>query len=177
MTWMIAYTNPRAEVSACVHLAEAGYRAFAPHYYESRPLDPRNPSGGRRYVRRQVFPRYVFFRAMSKDQGVYRAAKCVGIHSLIMAADQPAIVSDEWMDFLMERVEGDGYMPDLDAKEPRKPRHKVGDTVEVAGNTLKGVVRAVAEVDGRDIYEVEIAMFGSTRTAKVSASGIAAVKA
>lgn len=168
---MIAYTNPRAEVSAIVHLNNAGYRAFAPHYYEAAPSNPAM------MMRRQVFPRYVFFREMSKDQGVYRAAKCVGVHSLIMAADQPAVVSDAWMEGLMDRVEGDGYMRELDAKEPRKPRHKVGDTVELVGNTLEGVVRAVADVDGRDIYEVEIAMFGATRTAKVSASGIAAVKA
>jgi len=174
--WHIAYTNPRSEISAAIRLAAAGYRAFAPHYYITKPRDHKAPHIRHR-VRRQAFTRYVFFGVINPDQGLYAAANCVGVHSMLMNGDAPAIVSSRFMARLMARCEPDGWMRSADDNPYLTEEFEAGQRVKITFGPMEGLIVQIARLDGRDVAEVELEMFGSRRTARVATSGLTAVEA
>lgn len=95
-TWCVVYCKPRKEVQVNTYLRAHGVRTF----YPTVKVNPVNP---RAATVRGFYPRYLFAQ-VSEDKGTAPLQWIPGAVGLVHFAGEPAMVADEFIDTLQERI-------------------------------------------------------------------------
>jgi len=94
--WYVLFTKPRQERQVCNRLAQQEIEAFLPLLPPLRPDETTCP--------RPLFPRYLFARFDMAETSVERIRWTPGLVSILMFDGQYAVVGDEAITYLRERV-------------------------------------------------------------------------
>jgi transcriptional antiterminator RfaH len=132
--WYLAQSKPNRQSIAELHLARQGFEVFAPQHRES--LQTRT---GREWVRRPLFPGYLFVKA-DPAQGAWRAIRgTLGISRLVQfGKDEPVRVPEDLITGLMHRCDTLGD----DLSDPLQP----GDRVRMLGGPFMDFLATVQKI-------------------------------
>lgn len=150
--WYVAMTLARAEAMAEHHLRQAGYQTLYLHYAATVRHARRE-----KRVLRPYLPRYVLF-GTDGEQGLYAAARAVGVSSIVGTGAGPLEVPDRVVVELRSRGDESGLV-DAQVIDDGRRRFAVGSQVRIAGGPLQGFLAEVA-IDGGKEVRVWIQMFG-----------------
>ena len=150
-TWYLAYSQPRQERLAAEQLANQGYVSYLPLCAPSRrrrpsakPATAAVPAPAPELE--PMFPRYVFFRRGSPQQGLSPARHTRGVSTLVSFGACPATVRAELVDAVRE-VERLRRASDADPTPP----FRVGDRVRLCDEALQNLQCMVTAVSGQRV--------------------------
>jgi transcriptional antiterminator RfaH len=96
--WYVVNTHPTAEQKAAAHLGNQGFTVYLPQYLKRRRHARRTE-----WVRRALFPNYLFVW-MDVTLARWRAvSSTIGVRRLVTAGDAPAAVPDGVVEEIRER--------------------------------------------------------------------------
>ena len=100
IAWHLVHTKPRQEQVALVNLQRQGYECYLPQLR----VEKRSRSKVQA-VTEPLFPRYLFIRLDSSDQGKSWAPvrSTLGVARLVRFGDRPAVVQDDLVALLRQR--------------------------------------------------------------------------
>lgn len=100
--WAVAFTHPREEDRVVWHAGLLGFSSYCPKIRYKQRL-----GGGRfRFRYEPLFPRYVFIRI--SDQW-YALLSLLGVNRLIMNAERPALLTENFVRELQSNSDKDGF--------------------------------------------------------------------
>lgn len=123
--WYCLYTKPRMEWRLTDTLTQKGLEVYFPEL-------PRSARDRRRGIRRPFFPRYIFCQMHVPDDLAW-VQWTPGLLHVLRIADQPAIIEDEVIARLRERL--DTHSEHL----KRFGRYKQGERVKLTQGPFKGL--------------------------------------
>jgi transcriptional antiterminator RfaH len=128
--WFVAYSKPRKETSAQLHLRRRGIEVFAPRMLLPAYLE-------RRTQLVPLFPNYLFVR-IDPAEDFYTVLWAPGVSRFITSErGTPASLDDGIVEFLQGRADGDGIIA------ARADVH-VGSEVEVTRGPFQGLAGIIA---------------------------------
>jgi transcriptional antiterminator RfaH len=129
--WYVLYSKPQKEEYARFHLSLKGLEVFFPQL-----LFPKSAKKRKRLV--PLFPNYLFVRLTLFSEEFSYAQWSPGVSRIISFNGVPASIDDAIMDFLMNRVNGDGV---IDAR----PNLRSGQEVRITGGPFDGLIGIIQE--------------------------------
>lgn len=128
-SWYVIYTHPKQEDRARYNLNAWQVETFTPMCIERRY---NQFTGKPQNVVKHLFPRYIFAR-FRVDQLLHKVCFTRGVKSVVSFGGNPAVVDDEIIETIRERIGADGYVR---LSEDLKP----GDKVIIRSGPLKDFV-------------------------------------
>ncbi len=129
--WYVVYSKPQKEDYARFHLTAKRLEVFFPQL-----LFPHSAKKRKRLV--PLFPNYLFVRlALSSEEFSY-AKWSPGVSRIVSFNGIPASVDDAVVDFLIERVNGDGFLE-------ARPSLKSGQEVRITGGPFDGLLGIIQD--------------------------------
>ena len=123
--WHLIFTKPRQETLAHEHLHNQHYESFLPLITVEKIF-----RGKKVLIKEPMFPRYLFVRLKGDGQQNWSPIRSTrGVSHLVNFGGSLAILNDEVMDSLIERLEG----------EPLVEAFMEGDTVEIVDGPFGGL--------------------------------------
>lgn len=144
-SWMVAYTEPKAEQKVELE--------FRRHNYATCLLLERRRKAIRRghrvvidWLDLPLYPGYVFF-GVRPGQGIYDAAETKGVSVILHSGERPLVVPHRVMNELIGRADAEGIVRRIDEEAPPPPRlFKRGERVMFSdASPLSGFLGTVAE--------------------------------
>lgn len=134
--WIVAQTEPRAELAVERRLLVAERRVYLPRCRELGRVLP-------------LFPGYLFVHA----QSLWRDVRwTIGVVAVLMAGDEPARLADRIVDAIKHREKaGFVELPD---------RFEVGQQVRITGGQFAGMIGLWHGQTGRERERVLLALLG-----------------
>ncbi len=124
--WYVVHTHAQAEETAHRHLERQGFATFMPRYLKrwshARRID---------WVKRPMFPRYLFVGIDVTTQRWRTITSTFGVSRLVCQGDRPVPVPDGIVEGIMARCDEGGLV----SLEPRIPFRR-GDKVQVISGAL-----------------------------------------
>jgi transcriptional antiterminator RfaH len=143
--WYVVYTKPRQEDIALANLERQGYPCYLPRM---RIEKVRRQKAA--VVTEPMFPRYLFIRLDSSDQGKSWSPirSTLGVSRLVRFGTQAAMVDDALVDLLREREEA----------LPLEAMFKPGDEVLVTSGPFAGIdaIYQTADAEMRAVILLEL---------------------
>ncbi len=126
LCWYVLYTKPNAEYRVARELERKGVETFLPLV---KTVNPR-----RGYNSAPLFPSYVFVRVDFAQLDMRLLRHTPGVRTLVQFDNRPAVVPDEAIAFIRERVEAINNVGGI-------PPHdfKPGDKVYISSGPLAGL--------------------------------------
>ena len=145
IAWHLVHTKPRQEQVALVNLQRQGYECYLPQWRVQK-----RSRGKLQQVTEPLFPRYLFIRLDSSDQGKSWAPvrSTLGVARLVRFGDRPAVVQDDLVALLRQR----------EAAEPTQTLFSAGDSVVIQSGPLAGLeaVYQMPQGEQRALVLIEI---------------------
>lgn len=158
MMWYAIYTKPSQEKRAAENLEAWGLETLAPWL---------SPSGASPFSK-PLFPRYIFGR-FDAAQMLHKVYFTRGVSSVVSFGGQPAIIMDDVITAIRERVDRNG-------KVVREPTGwKTGDTVVIESGPLRSL-KGIFERDLPDGERVRILLEMVTYSAHIEIARSALTK-
>jgi transcriptional antiterminator RfaH len=129
--WYVLYSKPQKEEYARFHLSLKGLEVFFPQL-----LFPKSANKRKRLV--PLFPNYLFVRLTLFSEEFSYAQWSPGVSRIISFNGVPASIDDAIMDFLMNRVNGDGVIE-------ARPNLRSGQEVRITGGPFDGLIGIIQE--------------------------------
>jgi transcriptional antiterminator RfaH len=160
MYWACARTQLRRELVAVRFLAFNGYHSYYPRIRE------KVMRRGRRIERvGSLFPGYVF---VGIEQQWSRARYTIGVISLIMDGERPAVVADRLINEIRAReIKGAVELP--------KQALEVGDRVRVLHGPFRETIGLFAGQAAHERIAILLSLFGSQRRIELAGDDVEAV--
>jgi transcriptional antiterminator RfaH len=124
--WFCAFTKPRRESFARLHLERQGVEVFLPLIRM-----PRLGQADVSWSLAPMFPRYLFFRAPIRDT-IARVRSTRGVASVVTFGGKPGQVPAEVVEVIRGRCDGDVF-------QPGEPAFKRGDSVSILAGPYAGM--------------------------------------
>lgn len=161
--WYVVYTHAQAEAKALEHLRRQGYQAYLPRYHKWRRHARR-----REFVRRPLFPRYLFV-ALDLLQSRWRPVlSTVGVCEMVRHGDSPAPVPSGLVEALQERERAGAFDEPIPAAAMRN-----GDPIKVLSGPFADLVgQFYGLADAERVY-VLLEMLGRRVKTRLSIEAIA----
>ena len=140
--WIALYTKPRHEKIVLRELKKKGFQTYLPLLKERRKWSDR-----KRWVEFPMFKSYIFVKTELKES--IFIIQTSGVVKIIKFGNKIATIQNSIIDSLKLMIEG-GYSPESTDYFIK------GDLAEVVDGPLKGVVGAVARIDGKDRLIIRI---------------------
>ena len=157
--WYVALTKPRSEEAASFHLGTKGVEVFYP-----RLVLPVPNRSGRQVV--ALFPNYIFVHIDAASTEYFQVVWCRGVKRLVSFGDAPSAVEDTVIDFLRDQADPQGLIV-------AKSKLKVGDQVQIAKGSFRGLVGIIQEPpDTKSRVKVLMAILSRQVQVEVPASYI-----
>lgn len=146
--WYVAYTQPRAESRATIHLERQGYYVFCPRYLRT-VRHARNTKN----VPSPLFPSYLFLRLdISRDQ--WRSVNGTrGVVRLIVHGDTPQPLPNGIVEDLQTRMGADGTID-------WTRTFKIGQSVCIANGPFAQLVGTLEHLDAAGRVRVLLDLLG-----------------
>lgn len=146
--WYVAYTQPRAEGRAMVHLKRQGYHVFCPRYLKNVRHARKTKN-----VPSPLFPNYLFLRLdISRDQ--WRAVNGTrGVVRLIMNGDTPQPLPKGIIEDLQARIGADGTID-------WTRTFKIGQVVCIAQGPFAQLIGTLEHLDATGRVRVLLDLLG-----------------
>ncbi len=124
--WYVLYTSPNAEYAAHIYLRRKGYDTFLPVVKSPRPR--------RGHETVPLFPSYLFVHLYMERLVMRDLYETPGVRGIVKFAGNPAVVPDEVINAIRERVEAINLAGGL-------PNHSFspGDKVLITEGPLAGI--------------------------------------
>ena len=148
----MVHTKPRQEQRALDNLHSQGYECYLPLLAVEKLLRQQV-----QVVHEPLFSRYLFIRLRDARQSLGPIRSTLGVSKLVSFGQQPARISDEWMDALRA------------APAARLARlFMPGDSVRVVSGPLQGAEGIYQAVDGERRAMVLIELLGQPQRLQLS---------
>lgn len=125
--WSVVVSKPNAERLAKQHLENQGFEVYLPMVISERAVSARSPRGG--LICRAFFPSILFLRIDPTIDGWRSVFSTVGVKSMYLAGERPAVVADKHIDAIRAHEEN-GFIKLLDP-ETHGSRFVAGQKVKV----------------------------------------------
>ena len=148
--WYVVQTHAMAEEKAALNLTRQGYRAYLPCYLKKR-------SHARKvdWVKRPLFPRYLFVE-MDPEATQWRAIRStIGVSRFICLGDEPTAVPEGVVEEIIGREDDKGHVG-----LGRKDLFKKGQSVEITGGAMDETSAIFECVDDKDRVTVLMDLMG-----------------
>jgi transcriptional antiterminator RfaH len=161
--WYVVHTHAHAEAKAAFNIGRQGYSVFLPRYRKRR-------SHARKIdiVPAPLFPRYVFVAIDLAVQRWRAIESTFGVSHLVCHGDKPAIVPDQVIVGLKDRIDADGYVQ-LD-----RPVLVPGDKVRVRHGTFHNSLGLYEGMSDRERVTILLDMLGRMVRVVIDADAIEA---
>ena len=126
--WFVIQTKPGEEARAEANLSAWGLETFAPRWRERRV---NSFTGKPTFFPRPLFPRYIFAR-FDLEQSWNKVSYTRGVQKVLSFGLGPVPVSDQTIEKLRARMDGDGYVRVDEDFEP-------GERVRIKHGIWRGV--------------------------------------
>jgi len=141
--WYVIFCKPHQEKQVCASLTDKGCEVYYPTcIVRTDPLRPPKEQS--------FFPRYLFVRAAAESVGISVFNWIPGAIGLLKYGDAPAIVPDQVIDQLKERISMSAA-----AYERRGCPYKNGERVRIVGGPFAGY-EAIFDLSLRGIERVRV---------------------
>lgn len=146
--WHVAYTQPRAESRAMIHLERQGYKVFCPRYRKSVRHARTTKS-----VHAPLFPNYLFL-CIDISRDPWRAVNGTrGVVRLITHGETPQPLPDGVVEALKARMSADGTID-------WARTFKIGQTVCIADGPFAKLVGTLEHLDAAGRVRVLLNLLG-----------------
>ena len=143
--WYLIHTKPRQEEVALINLERQGYECYLPQMRIERVRRRKAE-----IVTEAMFPRYLFIRLDSSDQGKSWSPirSTLGVNQLVHFGTRPAKVDDTLVDLLRQRQHG----------TPAEAMFHNGDSVVITDGPFAGIeaIFQTADAERRALILLEI---------------------
>lgn len=161
--WYAVMVRPRMEAKAAERLTGLGYKAFCP-MERVRLLQTVRGSHHKRpkVVQRALYSRYIFVGLWYAGQGLYEAAKCNLVSTVVYFAGEPLAVPQAVIEAMMEADEARAKKGALKDEVSRKP-FLAGQAARVrSGHACADFVVEVSRDSGKKV-RAWLEMLGTRR--------------
>lgn len=126
--WCVVHTHPKQEERANSNLIAWGVETV---YAKMKTRRHNEFTGVPTYITQPLFPRYLF--AKFKREQLSKILFTRGVHDVVCFGDGPALVSEEIIDVIRERIDQNGFVK---LNNDLKP----GDKVVISAGPLKNLI-------------------------------------
>ena len=140
--WIAIYTKSRHEKKVASKLIEKGFEVYLPLIKKRQKWSDR-----KKWISYPLFKSYIFVRIQQSKNLL--VLKTPGIVKVVKFGNEVATIDQNSIDAIKLMIEG-GYSPESTDYFIK------GDLAEVVDGPLKGVVGAVARIDGKDRLIIKI---------------------
>ena len=140
--WIAIYTKSRHEKKVANNLIEKGFEVYLPLIRKRQKWSDR-----KKWISYPLFKSYVFVR--NQQSRNLLVLKTPGIVKIVKFGNEVATIDQDSINAIKLMIEG-GYSPESTDYFIK------GDLAEVVDGPLKGVVGAVARIDGKDRLIIRI---------------------
>lgn len=160
--WYVAHTRAQSERRALEHLTNQGFDAWLPEFHKRRRHARRTE-----WVRRPLFPRYVFVH-LDLDAERWRSVLgTVGIQALIGGADRPTPIADAVIEAIRARVDQDGLVRINPADTL-----KAGEVVRIADGPFADLEGIFLDMADNERVAILLSLLGRNVKVTVSADQV-----
>jgi transcriptional antiterminator RfaH len=159
MSWLVATSENGKQAVARSFLQDQGFQVYFPRLRERRFF-----RGHKQFVESYLFGRYFFVLLVPVW---YRIRLTIGVDSLFMQDEQPALIRDDVIDEIRAREDRDGVIT------IRKGfRH--GQKVRVKSGPLAGLIASFERMGARDREVALVSILGQLTQVEFAAGSLAA---
>jgi len=137
--WYVACTHANAETLAAGHLRRQGFDVYLPMYNKLRRHARR-----REWVKRPLFPRYLFVAINETNQRWRAINSTIGVHNLVSFDGTPTPVISEIIDDLRAHEDESGLIQITD-----KPLFRKGEQVKLLAGALREQIGLFDSIDDK----------------------------
>ena len=127
--WYLVHTKPRKEILADENLKRQDFEAYLPFIKQTR-----RRRGHWTPVIEPLFPRYLFVRLEIGSDNFASIRYTKGVSNLVRFSEEPAVVSDEIIEFLKQEEDIDSGLRHFE-----KPLFNAGDKVFIEDGPFAGM--------------------------------------
>ncbi len=156
--WYVAHTRAQSERRAFDHLTNQGFEAWLPEFNKRRRHARRTD-----WVRRPLFPRYLFVH-LDLDAERWRSVLgTVGIQALVGGAEKPTPMADAVVEAIRARVDQEGLVRINPAETL-----EAGDAVRIADGPFADLEGIFLDMGDNERVAIMLSLLG--REVKVTVS-------
>ncbi len=148
--WYVAQTRTHAERRALEHLTNQGFEAWLPEFMKRR-----RHARQTQWVRRPLFPRYLFVHLDLEAERWRSVLGTVGIVDLVGGGVRPTPVADQVVETIRARVDDDGLVA-IDHAAQLTP----GDQVKVADGPFAYLEGVFLDLADRERVAILLSLMG-----------------
>ena len=156
--WFAVCCKPRQELVAQENLLRQGF-----HVYLPRIRLKRRRRGQWVDVIEVLFPRYIFIRTDPVRNSIAPVRSTRGAIGLVSFGGQPAVVSDEVMDTLIQREDADTHL-----HRDNQPQFCEGEPVKLVSGPLAGMEGIFVQDNGEKRVIILLELLGKANQIRVS---------
>lgn len=139
--WYLAYTKPRQESIAQVHLANQAFDVYLPLYKKFKKTEQ-----GPVALYEPMFPRYILFKPRKPEQSISAVRSTKGITTIVRFGFEPARIHNELVDQIrqLEQQRQHATLQELS-------NLKAGQSVRLKHSALNGIEGLVQNVSSKRV--------------------------
>ena len=156
-SWFAVCCKPRQELVAQENLLRQSFRVYLPR------IKIQKRSKGKWVEKVEaLFPRYIFIQVNPEVQSISPVRSTRGVVGLVNFCGQPAVVSNEVMDALLQRENSDTSL-----HQDMRPLFSAGDPVKLLEGSLAGMEGIFVQEDGEKRVMILLDLLGKANKVRV----------